>query len=86
MRAVSREPFLVVYDYGQGGVWAYVKAASREEILQRFPELEVVEARPAWLTPDHDERIRRRTLDVDRPSGLLSDLIAARKGPSAGTG
>ena len=85
--AVTKGPFLVVYDYGQGGVWAFVKAPSRAAILRRFPELEVVDTRPAWMSEADVARIRATgTLDLERPSGLLSDLVAQRKGASAGSG
>ena len=32
-----RRSFLVLYDYGQGGVWAYLLADSAEQIQTRFP-------------------------------------------------
>ena len=80
---MTKRPFLVVYDYGQGGVWAYVKALSKDDILRRFLELQVVETRPEWMSEAHLARVRRtNTLDIDRPSGLLSDLLADRKGSS----
>lgn len=65
---------------------AFVKASSEAEILRRFPELKVVENRPAWMTEAYFARIRARTLNLDRPSGLLSDLVAQRKGSSTETG
>jgi hypothetical protein len=34
--------FLVNYDYGMGGAWAFVLAEAEEEIVRRFPELTVV--------------------------------------------
>ena len=84
---MSKKPFLVVYDYGQGGVWAYVEASTRDDILRRFPELQVFDSPPSWMSTDEIARIRRTsTIDIDRPSGLLGDLIAARKGTSTGTG
>jgi len=29
----AKSPFLVVYDYGSGGLWAVIMARSEEEIL-----------------------------------------------------
>ncbi len=84
---MTKKPFLVCYDYGQGGVWAFVEAASEHDILRRFPELQVVGKRPSWMSETEMARIReRRTLDLDRPSGLLQDLIAQRDDPSVETG
>ena len=73
---MRRSRYLVVYDYGAGGVWAYVVARSADEIVSRFPELQIVHERPKWMS-DHDER-RLDLLDLDAPTGLLSDLLAGR--------
>ena len=68
--------YLVVYDYGMGGLWAYVIASSATEILDAFPELEVVHEQPEWM--DDAERGRLDVLDIERPSGLLSQILADR--------
>ena len=68
--------YLVVYDYGMGGVWAYVMARSADEIVSRFPELQLVHERPGWMSPD--DELGLDVLDVDSPTGLLSDLLAGR--------
>lgn len=83
---MTKRAFLVCYDYGQGGVWAFVEAPSKLDIMRRFPELQVVDSTPGWMSEGELARIRARTLDLDRPSGLLKDLIAQRKDPAAGTG
>ncbi len=74
--AIVRSRYLVVYDYGTGGVWAYVTAPSEDAILQAFPELQVVRERPEWM--DDDARERLEDLDLEQPSGLLADLLAER--------
>ncbi|HEX2031840.1 MAG TPA: hypothetical protein VHL78_10625 [Actinomycetota bacterium] len=75
-----KRTFLVVYDYGQGGVWAFVRARSSDDIRRRFPELEVVQSPPGWMTPEDEDRIRRTmTFDVDDPSGLLEHVAAGRQ-------
>jgi len=38
---------LVVYDYGQGGRWAFILADSEQAITQRYRELKVVAEAPA---------------------------------------
>lgn len=80
-RAMS-ERFLVVYDYGQGGVWAFVRAPSPDEIRRRFPELRVVSERPPWMSDELRLQIEEtESYDLDEaPRGLLADLIARRKG------
>ena len=30
--------FLVVYDYGQGGVWMFIYARTSNEIIGKFPD------------------------------------------------
>jgi hypothetical protein len=41
--------FLVVDDYGMGGIWAYVLAESAEEIKARYPTLQIVTEVPGWV-------------------------------------
>ncbi len=70
----TKKSFLVVYDYGTGGVWALVKAASAEEIVRKYPVLTVVEERPAWMTDEALESID--TFDIgDGPPDWLALAI-----------
>ena len=78
-RAMKKRDFLVVYDYGQGGVWAFLSARSREEIESGFPELRVVEETPDWMSETELKGIKKRmSFDVDRPSGWLRTLLDQR--------
>jgi hypothetical protein len=47
-----KQRFLVVYDYGQGGIWAFIWARSAEDIDKKFRGLKVVDTMPSWLTGD----------------------------------
>jgi hypothetical protein len=83
-----KRSFLVVYDYGQGGVWAFLLARSEAEIEERFPELNVVDHPPKWMSKSHLARLRRgMTFDIDSPRGFLKSVLAQRpvnrEGPSA---
>ena len=78
-----KQSYLVVYDYGQGGVWGYVRAESAEEVERKFPQLTVVEAMPDWLRAetDYEAKLRAREEDVDNPrDGILGILTKARQG------
>lgn len=72
--------FLVVYDYGKGGVWAYLLAETPEQVRVRFPELQVVAERPAWMTDEDERRTRERmTIDIDDTTNpFLAALIEDR--------
>lgn len=75
-----KQPFLVAYDYGQGGVWAIVSAESASEIEGRFPELAVIAEPPKWMTPEELQAIEREaTYDIDETSGLLADIVRRRR-------
>jgi hypothetical protein len=72
-----KQRFLVVYDYGSGGVWAYVDAESSEEIEREFPELRVFEESPEWMSADEQAEIAEHaTYDLykDRSFGLLAEI------------
>ena len=50
--------FLVVYDYGTGGVWGIATAASEQQISKMLPELQVVLERPGWMDDEAMRAIR----------------------------
>jgi hypothetical protein len=71
--------FFVVYDYGQGGVWAVVEAAHRDLIAERFPELQVFEERPSWMTDPIAGQLEGNVIDLNEPTGLLADILRDRQ-------
>jgi hypothetical protein len=79
-RAAMKRSYLVAYDYGMGAVWAFVVASSADEIMEKYPELVVVHARPEWMSDEMLYDIEEReTYDLDAsPTGLLADLIRRR--------
>jgi hypothetical protein len=58
---MARSEFWVVYDYGMGGAWGLARAASSEEVTRAFPELEVVDERPEWMTEEAEKEVRRNS-------------------------
>lgn len=77
---MNRNEFLVLYDYGQGGLWALVHADSADQIRQRFPEVQVFDERPAMVSDEMLEAVRSAgVIDVERPAtGWLAELEADR--------
>jgi hypothetical protein len=74
-----RARYLVVHDYGMGGLWGYALADSADQIKARFPELDVLDERPAWMRQEMDDDLRAREEDIDSPdSGILSVILEAR--------
>jgi hypothetical protein len=73
---VAGGKFLVLYDYGQGGVWAYVIADSAEDIRRAFPALSVHDKPPAWMkAEDLDALSASMTIDIaDRHHPFLAAL------------
>lgn len=74
----AKRRFLVVYDYGQGGVWAFVWARSVAEIHERFRDLEVVEELPSWLVGDELAAAEQQmTFDIDdvKPSDWIANML-----------
>lgn len=74
----EKQRFLVAYDYGQGGVWAFVWARSVEEIHDKFRDLQVIESMPSWLTGEQLAVTEQRmTFDVDavKPEDWIARLL-----------
>jgi len=62
----AKRRFLVAYDYGQGGIWAFLWARSEDEIHQAFRDLTVVDSMPPWLTGDELAITEQRmTFDIN---------------------
>jgi hypothetical protein len=77
---MKKKVFLAVHDYKKGGIWLLIRARSVEEILNKYPELEVVETRPQWMTKEIFDKITQNmNFDIDdEPSGFLLDLVRDR--------
>jgi hypothetical protein len=77
----AKHPYLVLYEYGQGGVWAFIRARSSQVIKKRFPQLEIYRDPPEWMTAgDIDEIKKKMTIDIDDESNpFLSRLRQASK-------
>ena len=72
---MTKQRYLVVHDYGMGGAWGVMAARSEEEILQKYPQLEVVEVRPGWMseaTMTLSFPIARSTLTMNHVDGWRS--------------
>ena len=86
---MNRPAFWVLYDYGQGGLWAILHADSAGQVRARYPQLQVFDGPPPSLDAAAVESIRRqgaRDID-DPPSGWLAELPPPDAGggqPSAG--
>ena len=70
--------FLVLYDYGQGGVWAYLLADSADRIQQEFPALRLYDKPPAWMTSDDLEKLAA-TMTIDIANREHPFLAALKK-------
>jgi hypothetical protein len=63
---MTKQRFLVAYDYETGGVWASLLALSEDEIRRRYPALRVVSEPPAWLNEEKLIKLEERmTIDID---------------------
>ncbi len=61
-----RRAFLTVYDYGMGGIWAYIRAESPGDIRTKFRDVVVYDEPPAWMTETDRKSIEETDLyDVE---------------------
>jgi hypothetical protein len=69
----QKRKFLVLYDYGMGGLWAYLWSESEDRIKREYPELKNVPEPPLWMTEEVRARIEERwTFDIEDPAGWLT--------------
>ncbi|MBU6419576.1 MAG: hypothetical protein KGQ79_07595 [Proteobacteria bacterium] len=71
-----KHQYLIVHDYGTGGVWGVINARSEQEILAKYPKVKVINDRPAWMSDrDYSDIIKKNCFDIDlAPSGWLATL------------
>lgn len=78
---MTTREFYVLYDYGQGGLWAILVAESAEQVRERFPQLKIFEEAPAVLAPGVLDRIRQSgvfRLD-DLAAGWLAEFAESNR-------
>lgn len=68
--------FYVAYEYGSGAAWAFVKAATVDEVIAELPEVDVYETPPEWMTIDDLHQVRKHA-SVEGMAGTSIDSILA---------
>jgi hypothetical protein len=73
---MSKREHLCLYDYGQGGLWVIILAATESQITERYPQLQVFRSAPTNLDRATLQAIRNAGVqDIDEsPRGWLADL------------
>lgn len=66
-------PFLVCFDYGMGGLWWWITAASADEIMAAYRDVTVFDEPPHWWS-DEVDRLTPRLLITDEPDKPLASL------------
>ena len=80
MSGTSKQEYWVVYDYGQGGLWASVSATSAHEIEQRFRQIKVFAERPEWMDDELAKKLVHVDVDNFGSCEWLSQLAIVAKG------
>jgi len=82
--AESKEAFLVVDDYGMGGIWFIVFAENEDQVHERLPSVKVWPSgtRPDWMSGEvFAEVARGRTFDIDNlPTSAWMDRLRGGTG------
>ena len=72
--------FFVAYEYGTGAAWAFVKAETAADATAEFPELDVYNTPPDWMTVEDLHRVREHAyVELDEESNLDFILDASRR-------
>ena len=83
--ATSKSRYLVLQDYGMGGLWWWVYARSVREVRETFAEVEVIDRAEAveWASAQDLEEV---DIDAAVVPGGLDDLRATRDAQRARPG
>ena len=69
--------FYVAYEYGSGAAWAFVKAQTADEVIAEFPEVDVYDTPPEWMTIDDLHQVRKHASVEMQPSGSVDQILEA---------
>lgn len=76
--------FYVAYEYGSGAAWAFVQADTVADVIAEFPELDVYEIPPDWMTVEDLHQVREHaSVTLGRSSNLDHILQASNRFSSA---
>jgi hypothetical protein len=76
---VIMDKFLTCYDYGTGGIWRFIIAESALQILTKYPELEIADSIPEWMTQEVIQRMNEIVINIeDNNNEFLNAIIAER--------
>jgi len=67
--------YLICYDYGTGGVWKSLLAESKQLILVKYPEFNIVESKPAWMDDNQYSDIMAMPLRLDDENNEFLNAI-----------
>ena len=70
--------FYVAYEYGTGAAWAFVKAETAAEVTAEFPELDVYDTPPEWMTIDDLHQVREHA-SVELTASSLDHILDASR-------
>lgn len=78
--AKEKRPFLIEIDHMKAGYWGVMFARSEDEITHKWPEVNIVHDRPAWMSDDRYSQYMRRPYDIDsdNPGGILDIIVRSR--------
>ena len=78
---MDTDEYLVVDDYGTGGIWAVMLAPSRAAVEAAYPDLKGFDDRPDWVDDAEFATIKSRTgFRFDEPNEYWSRFF--RPSPS----
>ena len=49
---MTKQTFLICYDYGTGGVWFLIDANSKEQVEKLHPQFEAFTDKPDWMSEE----------------------------------
>ena len=72
--------YYVAYEYGTGAAWAFVKAETPGDVVAEFPELDVYDTPPEWMTIEDLHQVRRyASVDIEEASSVDHILQASSR-------
>ncbi|GAA0856641.1 hypothetical protein [Aliiglaciecola litoralis] len=73
------EKYLVCLDYGSGGIWRVVQADSKNSILTHYPELEIADVKPEWMSNQIYQEYCNNPINLEDSSNKFFQAILSQR-------
>ncbi|WP_395341219.1 hypothetical protein PN836_010270 [Ningiella sp. W23] len=71
--------FLVAYDYDCGGIWRVIDADGKSQILEKYPELIIVDEKPHWMSDERLADLTKNAISIENSGDTFFKSLVSQR-------